>query len=202
MSTFIKAPIRGTLSVFRLSDIAVYSPRVVQRRRISGHASSAKGSFIETPTPKSSLSVLSHTALLRSFLVATISSKPYLLGPTLSFLSWLTNSPNGTFWNADRNPLLRLILKSTFYRQFCAGESAPEVARTLREMKALGFRGTILTYGKETVFDQKTNQAHGQGLSSSTEKRDPDQCEIIAAWRKGTLETVDLLGDGDQLALK
>lgn len=140
------------------------------------------------------------TDLLRSLLVTTVSSKPYLLSPCLSFLSWLTKSSRGWVWNVDRNPVLRFILKHTFYKQFCAGESVSEARETLRQMKAFGFRGTILTHAKEIVFDQRTNKAHGQGVN--VDNGDADRCESIAAWREGILGTVDLLGDGDQLALK
>ncbi|GKT87433.1 proline oxidase [Colletotrichum tofieldiae] len=71
----------------------------------------------------------------------------------------------------------------------------------MRHLRFMGFRGTILTYAKETIFDAKTNMAHGLGIESGRNTKS-SYCSTIESWRKGALETVDLLGDGDQLALK
>ncbi|KAF9890619.1 hypothetical protein FE257_005750 [Aspergillus nanangensis] len=110
--------------------------------------------------------------------------------------------------NVDRNVLLHAVLKGTFYRQFCAGETATEAKATLRQLQDMGFRGTILTYAKETVFDHRTNSQHGLGVAAE-EKTDNDHtgthdksCTHIEAWRKGTMETVNLLGKEDYLAVK
>lgn len=69
------------------------------------------------------------------------------------------------------------------------------------DLQRMGFRGTILTYAKETVFDQKTNTQHGMGVAT-TEGEKSGKCKDVEAWRKGTLETVGLLKEGDQLAIK
>jgi hypothetical protein len=147
------------------------------------------------------LSVLPTSSLLRSLLINSISSKPFLLGPSIFFLNLLCQSSNTFFFDIERNKLLGWIVKRTIYKQFCAGENAEEVRNTMKEMKDLGFKGTILTYAKETVFDSRTNQAHGQGVATRSAKQD-GQCKSIEAWRKGALETVEMLGEGDQLALK
>ncbi|GKT44692.1 putative proline dehydrogenase, mitochondrial [Colletotrichum spaethianum] len=68
-------------------------------------------------------------------------------------------------------------------------------------LRFMGFRGTILTYAKETIFDAKTNTAHGLGIESEKNAKSK-YCATIESWRKGALDTVELLGDGDQLALK
>lgn len=79
----------------------------------------------------------------------------------------------------------------------------------MQRLKELGFRGIILTYAKETVFDHVKNTEHAQGatfhspergnnISISEGKINPD----IEAWRKGTLETIDIIDEGDYLALK
>ncbi|XHG01261.1 hypothetical protein AWENTII_004653 [Aspergillus wentii] len=161
-------------------------------------------------SPASSLPpllALPTSVLLRSLLVATISSKPYLLLPSLSILSLISKPNRGLLLNAERNVILHAILKKTFYKQFCAGETGLETKDTLRHFKAMGFRGTILTYAKETVFDHKTNNTHGLGIAKSEKNKEAtgsavEHCANIEAWRKGTVETIGLLGEGDYLALK
>lgn len=71
----------------------------------------------------------------------------------------------------------------------------------MRHLRFMGFRGTILTYAKETIFDAKTNVEHGLGIESEDMTKGGLD-STIESWRQGVLETVDLLGDGDQLALK
>lgn len=62
-----------------------------------------------------------------------------------------------------------------------------------------------MTYAKETVFDHKTNSQFGLGIANGGEKGAPNAsafCPDIEAWGKGTMDTVDLLGEGDYLAVK
>ncbi|KAK6810960.1 hypothetical protein RU639_013227 [Aspergillus parasiticus] len=153
------------------------------------------------------LSALPTSMLLRSLLVAAITSKPYLLKPSLSILSLLSKSGNGLLLNVDRNIILHTILKWTFYKQFCAGENARETQATVQMFKDLGFRGTLLTYAKETVFDHSTNKSQqGLGVTTGQEKgqgiNGTTYCEHIEAWREGTVKTVELLGEDDYLAMK
>ncbi|TIC97651.1 putative proline dehydrogenase, mitochondrial [Colletotrichum higginsianum] len=150
----------------------------------------------------STLAALPTPVLMRSLLVAAISSKPMLLGPSLSVLSFLTRPNRGYFTDVDRNPVLHALLKGVFYKQFCAGETPREAKDTMRHLRFMGFRGTILTYAKETIFDAKTNTEHGLGIDSEEDAAKNGHCSTIESWRKGALETVDLLSDGDQLALK
>ena len=72
----------------------------------------------------------------------------------------------------------------------------------MSEMRYLGFKGTILTYAKETTFNQKTETANGFGVASHEDKTASDICPSIEAWRQGTVDTVRMLGEGDQLAVK
>ncbi|KAL4975814.1 FAD-linked oxidoreductase-like protein [Aspergillus desertorum] len=165
-----------------------------------------------TPSAASPLSALPTTVLLRSLLIATISSKPYLLLPSLSALSFLCKPRAGPLLNVDRNPVLHSILKATFYKQFCAGETPDEVRSTIRQLSGMGFQGTTMTYAKETVFDAKTKTQVGLGVKAweageeegavRTEAGREAFCPQIEAWRKGTVETIDLLGENDYLALK
>ncbi|CAG9953554.1 unnamed protein product [Clonostachys rosea f. rosea IK726] len=165
----------------------------------SASVSSAVSSSATTST-KSPLSVLPTGVLLRSFFINAVSSRPYLLSPSLYILSKISKSKSGVILNVDRNPLLRWIMKNTFYKQFCAGESGRETRSTMDLLQNLGFRGTILTYAKETVFDFHSNSSFGQGVSNSA--KEGENCPSIEAWRTGNMETVNLLQEGDQLAMK
>ncbi|KAF6817810.1 proline oxidase [Colletotrichum sojae] len=173
---------------------------IISRERHASAAPLILEKSTQTPAP-APLSALPTPVLLRSLLVSAISSKPYLLSPSLSVLSFFTKPHRGFLFSVDRNPVLHSFLKSVFYKQFCAGETAAETKETMRHLRFMGFRGTILTYAKETVFDHRTNAVHGLGIEAD-DKSKLGPCSNIEAWRKGVLETVDLLGDGDQLALK
>ncbi|KAE8353454.1 FAD-linked oxidoreductase-like protein [Aspergillus coremiiformis] len=156
---------------------------------------------------RSPLSALPTSVLLRSLLVATVSSKPYLLRPSLSLLSFLSKSDQRRLLNVDRNIILHTIFKWTFYKQFCAGETGRETRATVQRLKDMGFHGTILTYAKETVFDHATNTQQGLGIAREPGEKDVhanqgDPCPHIEAWRTGTLKTVELLGETDSVAVK
>ncbi|KAH7234721.1 pyridoxal phosphate-dependent transferase [Fusarium redolens] len=151
-----------------------------------------------TETPLSELPPL---VLYRSLLVNSISSRPWLLVPSLHLLQKLSNPTNPYLFNVDRNPLLRSLLKHTFYKQFCAGETGAETQCTMKSLQDMGFKGTILTFAKETVFDAKTGKDQGFGIEASS-SNECQWCENIEAWREGTVKTVELLREGDQLAVK
>ncbi|RFU34139.1 hypothetical protein B7463_g2250, partial [Scytalidium lignicola] len=92
---------------------------------------------------------------------------------------------------------------------FCAGENETETRARIQQLKGLGFRGIILTYARETVFDHLTNTEYTQGTAvlldekgGNTSIHETRHCPDIEAWRKGTLETIDLIDEGDYLALK
>jgi hypothetical protein len=101
--------------------------------------------------------------------------------------------------------VLKAILKRTLYNQFCAGETEKETTRCVQQLKDLGFKGVILTYAKETVFDNKlktsdqSSSAAGKTIGMEAAiTNDTD----IESWREGTLKTVDLITEGDILAIK
>lgn len=114
-------------------------------------------------------------------------------------MSILANTTNPVL-NPDRNPVLRLFLKKTFYAQFCAGENAPEVRRTIGSLKKIGFGGVILGYAKEVVL----TEAQMKDLSSCGEGAAAEECirTEINPWATGTMETVLLASPGDYVALK
>lgn len=141
--------------------------------------------------------------LLRSLFVATISSNKFLLIPSLHLLSFFSKPNRSYLFNIDRNPVLNAILKRTMYDQFCAGETEQETRRCVKQLKDLGFKGVILTYAKEMVFDSNAKSANHHTSDKFVDAKaiaahDTD----IEAWRSGTLRTVDLISEGDILAIK
>lgn len=91
------------------------------------------------------------------------------------------------------------------YNQFCAGETEKETRTCVRQLKDLGFRGVILTYAREMVFDNKTSVLHhsnGVGELSSSEGVEAKFDNNIEEWRVGTLKTLELIDGGDILAIK
>ncbi|KAK1453846.1 hypothetical protein CMEL01_05505 [Colletotrichum melonis] len=164
----------------------------------SRYASTTSGNP-ETLPPHSKLPL---KILLRSLLVATISSHRILLGPSLAILKFLNDSHRAWVFDVQRNPLLHAILKKTMYNHFCAGESRHEVTSTIAEIKRMGFRGAILTYAREIVVDNTTEEESGRGLKEMDSASEIESDAGIDAWREGVLETADMLSEEDILALK
>ncbi|KAF3764134.1 FAD-linked oxidoreductase [Cryphonectria parasitica EP155] len=149
---------------------------------------------------KAPLSILPLQTILRSLAVTTISSSPFLLSPSLAIMNVLAHTNNGLL-NPDRNPLLKLLIKSTFYAQFCAGENAAEVRSTVARLKGLGFSGVILGYAKEVVLtDAETRELSNCGAESK--ELEEHVKRELTHWAQGTLETVRLADEGDFVALK
>ena len=146
--------------------------------------------------PSRPLSLLPLPILLRSYALTSISSYPLLLSPSLRLLSFVAHS-SSAFLNPDRNPLLHYLLKKTFYAQFCAGETETEVQKTVKGLKGMGYKGVILTYGKEIVLKK------GEKVDvSSTQSADPSAVEHVREWKQGTLRTVQMAEEGDMIGLK
>jgi hypothetical protein len=155
------------------------------------------------PVKNYPLSVMPTNMLLRSLFVATISSNRFLLIPSLHLLSFFSKPNRSYLLNIDRNPVLKTVLKRTLYNQFCAGETEQETRACVQQLKDLGFKGVILTYAKEMVFDHKKASAnHHMSEKFVDEEALAANDTDIEAWRTGTLETAALLSEGDILALK
>ncbi|KAK8112296.1 proline dehydrogenase [Apiospora kogelbergensis] len=147
------------------------------------------------------LAVLPLATVLRTLLTTTVSSSRVLLPPSLAAMGLLAHTANPLL-NPDRNPLLRAFLKQTFYAQFCAGESAPEVRRTVAGLKQIGFTGVILGYAKEVVLTtEQQRRLERDGLPTGADAEDCVRNEVVP-WAAGTMETVRLAGPGDFVALK
>ncbi|KAI8654168.1 hypothetical protein LRP88_01802 [Fusarium phalaenopsidis] len=194
---------RGLVLPLRSSKSRARGESIVQLRRHSSTSTAIEAGRTAAPTrsTESPLSELPSTVLWRSLLINAVSSRPWLLLPSLTLLLKLSRPGNPFLFNVDRNPFLRSILKQTFYKQFCAGETGVETQDTMKQLQDMGFRGTILTYAKETVFDHRTNEQLGLGVDASC-KGEAQWNESIEAWRAGTVKTVELLREGDQLAVK
>jgi hypothetical protein len=155
--------------------------------------------------PQSPLSGMPLGMLMRSLFVATISSNKFLLVPSLRILSFLSKPDRSFLLNIDRNPVLKTIIKKSFYDQFCAGTSETETKACVKQLKDLGFRGVILTYASEMVFDHRFQNSYSSG--SDTEVTHPPGMDanfdtVIESWRAGTVNTIDLISGGDILAIK
>lgn len=190
-----------TISVFSISRREFHSKRGASTARtVYGDTSFNTVKPPPSPPPSTPLAVLPTSNLFRSLFISFVSSKPWLLGSAIYFLNVLCQ-PRRVFFNVQHNKLLAWLLKKTVYRQFCTGENGAEVRQTLKELKSLGFKGSILTYARETVFDHRSGEAHGLGIATDVGVLEK-QCPSIEAWRVGVLDSADMLGDTDQLAVK
>ncbi|KAF2095358.1 FAD-linked oxidoreductase [Rhizodiscina lignyota] len=138
---------------------------------------------------ESPLSVLPTSQILRTYLITRLSSSPALLNLSLSMLHRMLAS-HSLLTSLDRNPLLRWLLKRTFYAQFCAGENKQEVLSTVARVTNTGYSGVILEYALEVLKDGD------KGPDSPITKRE------IEMWRKGMIESVEMTRKGDFVGLK
>jgi len=100
----------------------------------------------------------------------------------------MLNSKSVLF-NVDRNPVLRWLLKKTFYAQFCAGEDKPEVQRFIKGLERVGYNGVCLEYAMEVL----EGEDHGTEIS---------EAEGIKRWTDGVVETIEMSKPGSFMAFK
>ena len=122
--------------------------------------------------------------LLRTYFITSISSSPSLLGASTILLRRMLESQNPLF-SVESNPALRALLWESFYKQFCAGETAEQVSRTCDGLRQQGYSGVILEYALEVLKDTESHES-----------------EDVATWKQGMLDTVDMAADGDLVGLK
>lgn len=141
------------------------------------------------------LSLLPFHVLIRSYLIAALSSSPRLLTPSLGLLSLLARSQS-SFLNPDKNPVLRYVLRKTIYAHFCAGETLKDVRTTLSGLKETGYKGVILAHAREIVLES--------GGNVSTEEKYDDHVarSDVEGWKQSNLETLSMVEEGDFLAVK
>lgn len=100
----------------------------------------------------------------------------------------------------DNNPILRYFLKKTFYRQFCAGENAAEITRTVDELRNMGFKGVILNYAREVSLDYNPTDTAAAPVKLKVEE--VPKVDEITPWAKGTMQTVEMVTPEDFVAVK
>jgi len=133
------------------------------------------------------LSLLPLSSILRTYTITTVSASPTLLSLTSAILQRMLNSRSILF-NVDRNPLLRWILKTTFYAQFCAGENKAEVQRFIKDIEAVGYNGVCLEYAMEVLEDDGTQEVN--------------DLDKITSWKEGVMGTIEMSKEGSFLAFK
>ncbi|KAF1352835.1 FAD-linked oxidoreductase [Lizonia empirigonia] len=139
-------------------------------------------------SPKSVLARLPTSSVARSYLITAMSSSPQLLGLTFTILRKMLDSKN-YLMDVERNPVIRTLLKSTFYAQFCAGDKAHEVKPNLAAARSvLGYDGVIIEYALEVL-----------GGSEPTAAETAAEIEV---WRKGMMKSVEMASEGDFIGLK
>ncbi|KAJ2897428.1 Proline dehydrogenase [Zalerion maritima] len=177
----------------------IANPSVLPLSDSFAAASAPAGAHSSMASPRIPLSALPTGHIVRSLMTTTISSSPTLLPPSLMFMSVLANATSPLL-NPDRNPLVKWGLKTTFYRQFCAGENSVEVAHTAKQLRSLGFSGIILNYAREIVLPKEAK-------SNALERVSPEEharciAEEVIPWATGQMETVRLAQEGDFVAVK
>ncbi|KAH4922560.1 hypothetical protein HBI79_176640 [Parastagonospora nodorum] len=192
----------GSISTFEVKTSSTTAVPRDKNHSIMSHVAVTEGKRRLAEHP---LSVMPAHMLLRSLFIATVSSNRFLLLPSLQLLSFFAKPNRSFIFNVDRNPVLKAILKRALYNQFCAGETEKETRACVQQLKDLGFKGVILTFAREAVFDTKSNSANHH--SNASEKRDGVQTAVtqdtdIESWRVGTLNTMNLISEGDILAIK
>ncbi|OJJ01689.1 hypothetical protein ASPVEDRAFT_52589 [Aspergillus versicolor CBS 583.65] len=134
------------------------------------------------------------TVLLRSLAFTTVMSTA-LLKPAMGFMR-LMATHDARLFSPEKNPLVRMALRASFYKQFAAGENEAEVGKTIRHIKGQGFTGVILGYAREIVI--ATRGRVPEPVDSPTE----EELRDIEAWKQGTRRTLRMVGPGDFLAIK
>lgn len=134
------------------------------------------------------MSVLPWQTLLRTYLIMSISSSPSLLALSTAMVQKLLHARTAVF-DVDRNHVLRWMLKQTFYKQFCAGETPAEVSQTVSQFHKQGSR-VMLEYAKEVL------QITGSYQTAAQIQAD------VGEWKQGVLQTIAMVAPGDMVALK
>lgn len=139
-------------------------------------------------TRPATLARLPTSSVLRSYLITGVSSSPALLSLCCTILRRMLDSKSALM-SVERNPVLSKLLKSTFYAQFCAGETAQEVrVNTAAAKTALGYDGIILEFALEVL--------------GGTVPTEAETAQEIETWRKGMLDSVDTASPGDFIGFK
>ncbi|EGD95592.1 hypothetical protein TESG_03064 [Trichophyton tonsurans CBS 112818] len=155
----------------------------------SSAAEDVAGHQIPQQQPQRALDRLPNRDLLRSIAIQTAMSRPFLMDIASSLLKSNLKVITG-------NPVLNYLLDNIFYAQFCAGRNEAEVRQTVSGLKAMGYRGAILSYAKEVDTHHNIDQT---GTPAEMEALHRKQ---VAQWLDGTLKTIQYSSSGDLIAIK
>ena len=184
----ILPPVVGLVRCRGYSTYSAFTPET----KVNEKTAATRGPFEDVSA--STLARLPTKSILRNLVLSSFFISPILFRPGFAILRKVANSQSA-FWNPDSNPLLRFMIKPLVYDQFCAGTNQAEIQRTRDTIKRIGFSGVILCYGKELVVSQ-SNQ------DQITNCRDSGEDAGIEHWKKGNLETLDMVGEGDWIGIK
>lgn len=165
----------------------------LQKRLTTGVATKVQGTLQPS---KTALSRLPNKTLLRSLVLTSLMSKNWLMRPSLAVIDAMTRSKSALL-NPDRNPVLNRVLRWTIYNHFCAGSTKEQVARSMAELRQLGYQGVILGFAKEVVLDPAEGAVH-----SGDAKYSPACYRMIDEWKEANLETIRMLSPNDFLSVK
>jgi hypothetical protein len=104
-------------------------------------------------------------------------------------------SSHNPLFRIESNPLLRLLLKETFYKQFCAGATSSEISASCALLRKQGYSGVILEYAAEILEPNS-------GTTVSAAEQAQREAADISAWRAGMLSSVAMAAPGDFVGLK
>ena len=149
------------------------------------------------PSPLSRLSTVS---LLRSLFLGYCFTSGRLLRILMGAMNIIVQSKS-PFLSPDRNPILRGVIRALVYDHFCAGTTVSEVKKSITEIKAAGYAGVILGYGREIVVDASdASSAQPKGPIESDSPTHQD--EHIAQWSEGNRATLAMIGANDYMNIK
>ncbi|KAL8893461.1 MAG: hypothetical protein Q9192_005235 [Flavoplaca navasiana] len=141
------------------------------------------------------LARLSTSSVLRGLFLGAFFSSPVLFTPGFTLLKKISTSPS-YLWNPDKNPVLRAIVRPLIYDQFCAGTNPSETRAKITQIKNLGFSGVILSYGREGQIQESHSGSDITDPGASCGDQD------LKLWKRGNLETLDMITAGDYLGIK
>lgn len=166
-------------------------------RPAPGIATGAAAKAQDAVTPGvTALARISNKTLIRSLVLTSAMRRNWIMRPSLKFLEMIT-ATKGFWLNADRNPILNRLLRWTLYNHFCAGSNKGQVARSMAEVKGLGYQGVILGHAKEVVLDPEAGEVY-----SGDHKYGPACYRMVEEWKQSTLDTLRMLQPGDFLSVK
>ncbi|KAL3442700.1 FAD-linked oxidoreductase-like protein [Aspergillus insuetus] len=165
--------------------------------RLCSSSTTQHGLLLQAPTAKGSpLAVLPTKSLIYSVLFTSVISSP-LLKPALGLLKYVIDSKSSVI-HPSKNPVMRYLLRKTIYNHFCAGENEIEVRRSVQKMKALGFKGVILGYARESV----ANMDDVKHLPASSNVKQEAWDRAVDEWKDGNIRTLKMIGQGDYMNVK